>query len=265
MQVMVTVIITTVLQTQPGLQASLPACSVTGPGSMQSIYSNFTMKVQSVLWPAHTPQGGRCRGKLFRSKHECWVGLGITSWLDSWSSCFPLCSDRVRYPPHQGVFLAGAECQQHSAGEPWRSSTPVLGTLRALSRVTQRWHSGDTAHTDRADPEHPQLCPAGAAARRSRRSSVCRAGAGDAIWPCLLLPEHLADRFCFTARILWGQPFPKQVPRCSGTDSAPGGICHTRWWPGTATSEPALRDESKPPKWGSLCLFLFVVKEKMCA
>lgn len=147
MQVMVTVIITTVLQTQPGLQASLPACSVTGPGSMQSIYSNFTMKVQSVLWPAHTPQGGRCRGKLFRSKHECWVGLGITSWLDSWSSCFPLCSDRVRYPPHQRVFLAGAECQQHSAGEPWRSSTPVLGTLRALSRVTQRWHSGDTAVT----------------------------------------------------------------------------------------------------------------------
>lgn len=58
MQVRVTVIITTVLQTQPGLQASLPAHSVTGPVSMQSIYSNFTMKVHSVLWPAHTLSRG---------------------------------------------------------------------------------------------------------------------------------------------------------------------------------------------------------------
>lgn len=59
MQVMMTVIITTVLQTQPGLQASLPVHSVTGPVSMQNIYSNFTIKVHSVLWTAHAPSWGK--------------------------------------------------------------------------------------------------------------------------------------------------------------------------------------------------------------
>jgi len=56
MQAMVTVIITTVLQMPAGLQASLPARSITGPAFLQNIYSDFTRKIHSILWRACTPR-----------------------------------------------------------------------------------------------------------------------------------------------------------------------------------------------------------------
>lgn len=55
MQAMVTVIITTVLQMQSGLRASLSARSVTGPAFLQEIYSDFTIKSHRVLCRAHIP------------------------------------------------------------------------------------------------------------------------------------------------------------------------------------------------------------------
>lgn len=53
MQALVTVITGIVLQKQSGLGASLPACSVTGPGFVQAIYLNFTMKIQWPLTGSH--------------------------------------------------------------------------------------------------------------------------------------------------------------------------------------------------------------------
>lgn len=74
---------------QSGLRASLPALSVTGPAFVQNIYSNFTMKIHSVLWHAHTrspevslPRGGDAgssvlqRGVVLLKK---WI-LGGLAW-----------------------------------------------------------------------------------------------------------------------------------------------------------------------------------------
>lgn len=94
MQVMVTVIITTVLQMQLGLWASLSARSVTGPAFLQEIYSNFTMQSHGVLCRAHIPLlrsssqvGGRWLlgtaegSRDIKNVNARWACLGDTDWL----------------------------------------------------------------------------------------------------------------------------------------------------------------------------------------
>lgn len=103
MQAMVTVIITTVLQMQSGLRASLSARSVTGPAFLQEIHSNITMQSHRVLCRAHIPLlrsasqvGGRWLLRTAEGSRDIkntsprWACLGDTNQLKSQSSCFPL-------------------------------------------------------------------------------------------------------------------------------------------------------------------------------
>lgn len=98
---------------QSGLRASLPARSVTGPAFVQNIYSNFTMKIRSVLWHAHTrppevslPRGGTLAPPNWRGvvPLKKWILGGLTEGTQTGSNDNPaafLYYLTLCYPLHQ--------------------------------------------------------------------------------------------------------------------------------------------------------------------